>query len=74
MFATALIVFREVLEAALIIGIVLAACRGIPHRGLVVSGGITAGQGEGAVGPGGNSADDATPLTRHLRQRNDDRR
>jgi len=43
MFATALIVFREVLEAALIIGIVLAACRGIPHRGLMVSGGITAG-------------------------------
>ena len=43
MFATALIVFREVLEAALIIGIVLAASRGIPHRGLMVSGGITAG-------------------------------
>ena len=43
MFATALIVFREVLEAALIIGIVLAACRGIPRRGLMVSGGITAG-------------------------------
>ena len=43
MFATAIIVFREVLEAALIIGIVLAACRGIPHRGLMVSGGIAAG-------------------------------
>src|SRR5258708_23700441 len=43
MFATALIVFREVLEAALIIGIVLAACRGIPRRGLMESGGITAG-------------------------------
>jgi high-affinity iron transporter len=43
MFATALIVFREVLEAALIIGIVLAASRGIPHRGLMVSGGITMG-------------------------------
>jgi high-affinity iron transporter len=43
MFATALIVFREVLEAALIIGIVLAACRAIPRRGLMVSGGITAG-------------------------------
>ncbi len=43
MFATALIVFREVLEAALIIGIVLAACRGVPYRGLMVSGGIAAG-------------------------------
>jgi len=43
MFATALIVFREVLEAALIIGIVMAACRSIPHRGLMVSGGIIAG-------------------------------
>jgi high-affinity iron transporter len=43
LLATALIVFREVLEAALIIGIVLAACRGIPRRGLMVSSGIAAG-------------------------------
>ena len=33
MLATAIIVFREVLEAALIVGIVLAASRGIARRG-----------------------------------------
>lgn len=43
MFATTLIVFREILEAALIIGIVLAATRGAPHRGLWVSIGVGAG-------------------------------
>ena len=43
MFATALIVFREVLEAALIIGIVMAACRGVPRRSAMVVGGIGAG-------------------------------
>lgn len=43
MFATALVVFREVLEASLIIGIVMAACRGIPRRGLMAAGGILAG-------------------------------
>ena len=43
MFATALIVFREILEAALIIGIVLAATRGTRHRELVVSAGVGAG-------------------------------
>jgi FTR1 family protein len=43
MFATALIVFREVLEASLIIGIVMAACRGIPRRGVMAFGGIGAG-------------------------------
>lgn len=43
MLATALIVFREVLEAALIVGIVLAASRGIAYRGAWVSGGIAAG-------------------------------
>jgi len=32
MFATAVIVFREVLEAALIVGIVAAATRTIPGR------------------------------------------
>jgi high-affinity iron transporter len=43
MLATAIIVFREVLEAALVIGIVLAASRGVVGRGLWVSGGIAGG-------------------------------
>jgi high-affinity iron transporter len=43
MLATAIIVFREVLEAALIIGIVLAASRGIAYRGAWTVGGIAAG-------------------------------
>jgi high-affinity iron transporter len=41
--ATAIIVFREVLEAALIVGIVMAASRGVRARGLWVSGGIAGG-------------------------------
>ncbi|HXZ49524.1 MAG TPA: FTR1 family protein [Usitatibacter sp.] len=48
MFGTALIVFREVLEAALIVGIVSAATRGIPGRTRWIGGGIAAGVG-GAV-------------------------
>ena len=43
MLATAIIVFREVLEAALVVGIVLAASRGVPRRGLWVAGGVAAG-------------------------------
>jgi high-affinity iron transporter len=43
MLATAIIVFREVLEAALVVGIVLAASRGVPRRNLWVSGGVAAG-------------------------------
>jgi high-affinity iron transporter len=43
MLATAIIVFSEVLEAALIVGIVLAASRGITRRGAWISGGIGAG-------------------------------
>src|SRR5437763_15280793 len=43
MLATAIIVFREVLEAALIIGIVMAASRGIRSRGAWVGGGVAAG-------------------------------
>ena len=43
MLPTAIIVFREVLEAALIVGIVLAASRGAMGRGLWVSCGIAAG-------------------------------
>ncbi len=43
MLATAIIVFREVLEAALIVGIVMAASRGAAQRGLWVGGGIVVG-------------------------------
>jgi high-affinity iron transporter len=43
MLATALIVFREVLEAALIIGIVLAASQGVKQRATWVAAGIAAG-------------------------------
>jgi len=43
MLATAIIVFREVLEAALIVGIVMAASRGAAQRGLWVGGGIAGG-------------------------------
>jgi high-affinity iron transporter len=43
MLATAIIVFREVLEAALVVGIVLAASRGVPRRGLWVGSGIAGG-------------------------------
>ena len=43
MLATAIIVFREVLEASLIIGIVMAASRGVPRRGVWVAGGIAGG-------------------------------
>jgi len=39
----ALLVFREVLEAALIISIVCAATRSVPHRGWYVTGGIGLG-------------------------------
>lgn len=43
MFGSALIVFREVLEAALIIGIVLAATQGIAQRRRWVLAGVVAG-------------------------------
>jgi high-affinity iron transporter len=43
MLATALIVFREVLEAALIVGIVLAASRGAKRRARWVAAGIAVG-------------------------------
>ena len=43
MLAIAIIVFREVLEASLIVGIVLAASVGIPRRGRWVASGIAAG-------------------------------
>jgi len=43
MFASALIVFREVLEAGLIVGIVLAATEGARGRGRWIAGGVGAG-------------------------------
>jgi len=43
MLPTALIVFREVLEAALVVGIVLAASQGVPRRGTWVGAGIAGG-------------------------------
>ncbi len=43
MFATALIVFRETLEAALFVGIVAAATRGLAGRAGWLAGGVAAG-------------------------------
>ena len=43
MIAAAIIVLREVFEAALLIGIVLAATRAVPRRGTWVAGGIALG-------------------------------
>ena len=43
MLATLIIVFREVLEAALVVGIVMAASRGVPKRGFWIAGGCAAG-------------------------------
>jgi high-affinity iron transporter len=43
MLAALLIVFREVLEAGLIVGVVLAATEGVARRGRWIAGGIVAG-------------------------------
>jgi high-affinity iron transporter len=43
MLAVAIIVFREVLEASLVVGIVLAASRGVAGRGVWVTSGIVTG-------------------------------
>jgi high-affinity iron transporter len=43
MLASLIIVFREVFEAGLIVGIVLAATRGIARRGVFIAGGVGAG-------------------------------
>jgi high-affinity iron transporter len=43
MLSTALIVFREVLEAALVVSIVMAATKGVLSRGWWVSGGLLGG-------------------------------
>jgi high-affinity iron transporter len=56
MLATAIIVFREVLEASLIVGIVLAASRGVPQRGAWVAGGVATGVfGAAIVAAGANA-------------------
>lgn len=49
MFGSAIIVFREVLEAALIIGIIAAATQGMPHRARWISVGILSGIAGSAV-------------------------
>ena len=56
MLATAIIVFREVLEAALIIGIVLAASQGVAQRSVWVGGGIAAGAASAAAVAAGANA------------------
>jgi high-affinity iron transporter len=43
MFVSLIIVFREAMEAGLIVGIVLAATQGVPRRGRWIAGGIAAG-------------------------------
>ena len=43
MLGALVIVFREVIEAGLIVGIVMAATRGAPHRGRWIVGGVAAG-------------------------------
>jgi high-affinity iron transporter len=43
MLGALIIVFREVIEAGLIVGIVLAVTRGVPGRGAYVAGGLAAG-------------------------------
>jgi high-affinity iron transporter len=43
MLGALIIVFREVIEAGLIVGIVMAATRGVPRRGLWIAAGVAAG-------------------------------
>src|SRR5262245_59187891 len=49
MLAALVIVFREVLEAGLIVGVVLAAARGVPGRGRTVLLGVLGGIAGSAV-------------------------
>lgn len=49
MYAAALIIFREVLEAALIISIVLAATKGVASRSLWVGAGVAGGLAGAAI-------------------------
>src|SRR5581483_5622311 len=63
MLPTAIIVLREVLEAALVVGIVMAASRGAPGRGRLVSLGIAGGVlGAAAVAGIGQELFDAAIL------------
>ena len=64
MLASLLIVFREVIEAGLIVGIVLAATKGVAGRGRWVSLGIAAGVLLAEAHP-----DAATHPSRFLRRR-----
>ena len=43
MLATLIVVFRELIEVGLVVGIILAATRGVPARGRWVSAGVAAG-------------------------------
>ncbi len=53
MLSSFIIVFREVLEAALVIGIVAAAVKGLPHRGRWIGAGVLLGiAGASAVAAG----------------------
>ncbi len=49
MLGALIIVFREVLEAALVIGVVAAAVEGLRHRGWLVTAGIAMGVGGAAI-------------------------
>jgi high-affinity iron transporter len=49
MFATAIIVLREVLEAAMVVGLVMAAARGLRGRALWVGSGVAAGIAGAAI-------------------------
>ncbi|GAA3670268.1 MULTISPECIES: FTR1 family iron permease [Acetobacter] len=49
MLGSLIIVFREVIEAGLVVGIVLAATRGIAGRGWWVAGGVAAGVAGAAI-------------------------
>src|SRR5258708_16798652 len=52
MLPTALIGFREVLEGALVVGIVLAASQGVRRRGAWVGAGVAARVGGALLGAG----------------------
>lgn len=56
MFSTLLITFRETLEAALIIGILAAATRGLPGRNRWLAGGVAFGLAGAALVAGGAQA------------------
>lgn len=56
MFSAVLITFRETLEAALIIGILAAATRGLPGRGRWLAAGVVSGLAGAALVAGGAEA------------------